>query len=242
MVNAFSFCLFGPTSGIYHRGFLENVEIIKNRYPGWVVYVYLAPDTDSGFIAHCRTLPTVRIRFTTTLGFDNTIWRFYAIDEPDVEVCFFRDADSRVHWKDRWAIDSFINSNGFKAHVIRDHKEHTAMIAAGMWGLRKGVIPSICALYEQWTPIFAGNGDPADITGFGIDQNFLTRCIYPLIQSSMLLHYSNNCIFLNETGIEFPFTWSNDIYCGRQERNFVDAQGPRKMGLRLPSVVTKISR
>jgi hypothetical protein len=240
MVNAFSFCLFGPTSGVYHRGFLENVEIIKNRFPGWVVYVYFGPDTDSNFIAHCQTLPTVRVRFTTTLGFANTIWRFYAIDEPDVEVCFFRDADSRVHWKDRWAINSFMNSN-FKTHVIRDHREHTAMIAAGLWGIRKGVIHSIRELHEQWTPVFSGNGHPSDVTGFGIDQNFLVKCVYPLIRPAMLLHYSNSCLFANERGVEFPFQWSNDLYCGRREGVFIDSPGPRQT-LRFPHVVTKISR
>ena len=240
MVNAFSFCLFGPTSGIYHRGFLENVELIKHHFPGWVVYVYFAPDTDSGFIAHCQTLPNVRVRFTTVMGFANTIWRFYAIDEQDVDVCFFRDADSRVHWKDRWAIKGFMNST-FTAHVIRDHKEHTAMIAAGMWGLRRGVIPSVRALFDQWTPVFGGNGDPLDVTGFGIDQNFLVKCIYPIVRPSMLLHYSNGCIFYDERGVEFPFTWTNDVYCGRREGVFVDSPDPRQP-LRLPSVVTKLSR
>ena len=240
MVNAFSFCLFGPTSTVYHRGFLENVELINRHYPGWVVYVYVSPDTDSNFIAHCQTLPTVRVRFTGIVGFVNTIWRFYAIDEPDVDVCFFRDADSRIHWKDRWAINSFMNNPSFKAHIIRDHKYHTAMIAAGMWGLRKGVIPSIRALHEQWTPVHAGNGQPDDICGFGIDQNFLGRCVYPLIHP-VLVHYSHGCLFGKEKGIEFPFTWSNDVYCGRQEGVFVDSTGPRQ-SLRLPSLIAKLSR
>jgi hypothetical protein len=240
MVNAFSFCLFGPTSGVYHRGFLENVELIKHHFPGWVVYVYLSPDTASDFISHCQSLPTVRVRFTTVTGFINTVWRFYAIDEPDVDVCFFRDADSRVHWKDRWAINGFMNST-FTAHIIRDHKEHTAMIAAGMWGLRKGVIPSVRSLFDQWTPVFGGNGNPSDLLGFGVDQNFLVKCIYPVVRPSVLVHYSNDRLFANERGVEFPFNWTNDIYCGRREGMFIDAPDRRKL-LRLPGILTKLSR
>jgi hypothetical protein len=241
MVKAFSFCLFGPTSGIYHRGFLENVELAKLHFPGWVVYVYFAPDTASDFVEHCHTLPNVRIRFTTVLGFVNTVWRFYAIDEPDVEVCFFRDADSRIHWKDRWAIKGFMNST-FTTHIVRDHREHTAMIAAGMWGIRKVAAPSMRSLFDTWTPVFAGNGSSDDIHGFGIDQNFLTKCVYPLVRPSALVHYSNKCLFANEIGVEFPFTWSNDVYCGKKEGGYVDTPGPRSATMRLPSVFTKLSR
>jgi hypothetical protein len=133
-----------------------------------------------------------------------------------------------------------MNNPSFKAHIIRDHAWHTAMIAAGMWGLRKGVIPSIRAIYEQWTPVFDGNGDPTQVTGFGIDQNFLSTCIYSLIHP-VLVHYSNDCLFGKEMGVEFPFVWSNDIYCGRREGVFVDSTGPRQ-SLRLPSLIAKLSR
>lgn len=235
MVNAFSFCLFGPTSTLYHRGFLENVELIKHHYPGWVVYVYFGSDTDPAFVTHCQSLPNVRIRFTNMTGFANTVWRFYAIDEPDVDVCFFRDADSRIHWKDRWAINGFMNST-FTAHIIRDHSHHTAMIAAGMWGVSRSILPSIKTLFDQWTPVFAGFGKPEDPHGFGIDQNFLVKCVYPLIRPGALVHYSNGCIFTGERGVEFPFVWSNDVYCGRREGVFVDSPDPRR------SIFTKLSR
>jgi hypothetical protein len=217
MVNAFSFCLFGETSNLYHRGFLENLDLIKRYYPGWVVYAYLGSDTESGFKNYLSRDPVVRVRDTGITGFRNTVYRFFAIDEPDVEVCFFRDADSRVHWKDRWAINGFM-SLPHGCHIIRDHKEHTAMIAAGMWGLRQGVLKtSMRGLFESWTPIFAGNGDPSDIEGFGIDQNFLVKAVYNRISSTAFVHSSNGKRNAWENGAEFPFAWTNDIYCGRRE-------------------------
>ena len=237
MVNAFSFCLFGETSNLYHRGFLENLDLIKKHYPDWVVYAYLGADTDPGFRNHLLRNPVVRVRDTGIVGFKNTVHRFFAIDEPDVDVCFFRDADSRIHWKDRWAINKFMKTSS-GCHIIRDHAEHTAMIAAGMWGLRQDVLKlSVRELFESWTPVHAGNGDPESVEGFGIDQNFLVKRVYPLIQATVFVTFSNGKRHVWENGAEFPFDWTNDVYCGRRETPpFVDTPDPRR-----PSLFAKLS-
>lgn len=241
MVNAFSFCLFGETSSLYHRGLLENLELIKQYYPGWVVYVYLGADTESGFKNYLLRQPLVRVRDTGITGFKNTVHRFFAIDDPDVDVCFFRDADSRIHWKDRWAINGFMNSTQ-GCHIIRDHVEHTAMIAAGMWGLRQGVLKtSIRGLFDSWTPVHAGNGEPGSVEGFGIDQNFLVKVVYPRIRSTVFLTFSNGQRQSWEGGVEFPFAWTNDVYCGKRETPpFVDAT-PKVSIPHRPSVFVKFS-
>jgi hypothetical protein len=238
MVNAFSFCLFGETSVLYHRGLLENIDMIKSHYPGWVIYVYLGADTEPGYRSYLLRDPVIRVRDTGITGFKNTVHRFFAIDEPDVEVCFFRDADSRVHWKDRWAIDGFLTTR-YGAHIIRDHPEHSTGIAAGMWGLRKGVLgQSMRALFDGWTPIFAGSGAPSAVEGFGIDQNFLVKEVYPRIQSVALVHFSNDQRFDWEAGAAFPFQWTKDIYCGRRETPpFRDTTKP----LRFPPALVKLS-
>lgn len=238
MVNAFSFCLFGETTNLYHRGFLENVDLIKKHYPGWVVYVYLGSDTETGFKNYLLRDPVIRVRETGLTGFKNTAHRFFAIDDPDVDVCFFRDADSRIHWKDRWAINGFMSST-YGCHIIRDHKEHTAMIAAGMWGLRRGVLKtSMRELFAAWTPVFAGNGDPNDVDGMGIDQNFLVKNVYTRVQSAVFVHFSNGQRHAWENGSEFPFAWTNDVYCGRRETPpFQDSHD----AMRRPAVFVKLS-
>jgi hypothetical protein len=123
-------------------------------------------------------------------------------------------------------------------HIIRDHAEHTAMIAAGMWGLRRDVLKSpIRELFESWTPMHAGNGDPESVEGFGIDQNFLVRIVYPRIQSTVFVTFSNGKRYTWENGAEFPFDWTNDVYCGRRETPpFVDSPDPRR-----PSLFAKLS-
>jgi hypothetical protein len=242
MVNAFSFCLFGETTNLYHRGFLENLELIKKHYPGWVVYVYLGADTEPGYRNYLLRDPVVRVRDTGLTGFKNTVHRFFAIDDSDVDVCFFRDADSRVHWKDRWAINGFLNMP-HGCHSIRDHKEHTALLAAGMWGLRQGVLnASMRDSFARWTPVFGGYGNPNDVEGFGIDQNFLVKVVYPVVRPVTFVHFSNAQRQTWEQGAEFPFAWTNDTYCGKSEHPpFVDT-APDSGVLRRPPVFVKISQ
>jgi hypothetical protein len=244
MVNAFSFCLFGDNLVRYHRGFIENVDMIKRHFPGWVIYVYLGVDVDPAFREYLCRDSVIRVRDTGVAGAMNTVHRFFAIDDPDVDVCFFRDADSRVHWKDRWAIREFVGCNR-GAHVIRDHEQHTAMIMAGMWGLRKGALGThMRQLFEAWTPVFAGNGDPNDILGMGIDQNFLVKVVYPRIRDNVFIHYSfDNLVHPWERGAPFPFKWTNSVYCGRPELGdggFVDS-APPPTPFRLPTVFVKLS-
>lgn len=225
MVNAFSFCLYGPTRDIYHSGFLENVELVKRHYPGWVVYAYLGSDTEPAFRERLLAEPVVRVRDTGVAGSKNMIHRFFAIDEPDVDVCFFRDADSRIHWKDRWAIDSFMKT-GCMCHIIRDNPEHNARIMGGLWGLRKGAIPSVRKLYAAWIPANDGFGNPNDVEGFGVDQNFAGLEVYPRVSERSLIHFSHNRLE-DEMTMRFPFPYTNDIYCGRvQTVPFVDSPAP----------------
>lgn len=240
MVNAFSFCLFGSVSatngrvendkgivedtvkcipGGYYDGLDENLRLIGRYFPGWRVYVYLGEDVPDWFETFLQTTyPYVRTQRTGIQGHKNTVHRFFAIDDPDVDVVFFRDADSRVHWKDRWAIANFMSQTTYKAHIIRDHPDHSTRIAAGTWGIRQGLLKqSIRSLFTSWTPTFAGSGDMTDLHGYGIDQNFLECVIYPLILPSLLVTHSNHCIKSGESAVEFPFEWSNDMYVGRIE-------------------------
>jgi hypothetical protein len=186
-----------------------------NEFKGWVAYVYVGSDVPEQFINKIASYPFVRIRRTGITGFVNTVHRFFAIDDEDVELMMVRDIDSRLHWKDRWAIKEFVKSN-FMFHMIRDHYEHTAYMAAGMWGMRKCEI-NLRHLFDQWTPRYSGYGNPDDIMGFGIDQNFLKLCVYDQTHDRLLVHCSKNACYRWEHGVEFPFDWTERIYCGKKE-------------------------
>lgn len=244
MVNVFSFCIYGPENPKYYFGLLQNIQLVQQHFPGWKVFVYAGDDVPESYVSILSSYPFVVVRHTKEHGHINSIHRFFAIDEPDVEIMMVRDADSRIHWKDRWAIRDFLRTS-YGVHVIRDHVEHTTNILAGLWGIRKRILKQpIRELYTQWTPEFAGSGDTANPLGFGIDQNFLKMVIYSKVKSEIFVHYSKNRLMIGEVGVEFPFEWSNDTYCGRVELEYIDAffvehPHPRKIGLRLPNISSR---
>ena len=245
-MNAFSFCLYGPETPKYYFGLLENIRLINQHFPDWKIFVYLGNDVPESFEKRLRSNPTLVTRRTGVDGHLNSIYRFFAIDEPSVSTMMVRDADSRVHWKDRWAIRNFMDSSS-GVHIIRDHIEHTIQILAGLWGVKKSAIPfSVQELYQTWTPRFAGSGNRDEPTGFGIDQNFLKLVLYPMISTEALVHYSNNRLMVGELGIEFPFEWKNDVYCGRVELEYLDKFYPdnphvKRPGLQLPKVPVRLN-
>jgi hypothetical protein len=238
MVNAFSFCLYGPDNPKYYNGLLENIFLAGKYFPDWKVYVYYGPDVTEQTIDHLKVCSSVVLRETGEYGAINMIHRFYAIDEPGVDLMMVRDADSRIHWKDRWAIREFLNHSDFVAHNIRDHTDHSARIMGGLWGLRKSSGLNITQEYANYQePTHLG-------PRHAHDQNFLGDVIYPKVFSRMLVHYSNGRAKTNETAVEFPFEWTNDIYCGRVEGSEFRETPPSRKTLFpfLPKVVMKLSR
>jgi hypothetical protein len=203
----------------------ENIMLIRKYFPDWKVYLYIAPDVDKGFVSQIGLYSNVVVHLTNKLGEVNMVERFFAIDDPDVEIMMVRDADSHVHWKDRWAIRDFLNKPTYSFHIIRDNIEHSASIMGGMWGMRK--IPDLCI--RDMYDLFLAN--PVD-SGIGNDQNFLANHIYDRVKDQALVHYSNGRIKIWETGIPFPFEYTNDVYCGRcdVEPTFTDhpEPGPKK--------------
>jgi len=236
-MKVFSFCLYGPYNERYYPGMVENIHLIHKYFPEWHIFIYLGADIDAHTASVLRSAPRVILRWTGKLGAGNMINRFFAIDEPGVELMMVRDADSRIHWRDRWAIRQFESSPQFVAHCIRDNKEHTASIMGGLWGIRKSANLHIETDYEAY------KRNPV-VVGLAHDQDFLGVCIYPSVVSRMLVHIGNGGPRgLDETCVEFPFpSVTDDFYCGKVEKTgFVDVPGPRA-GLTLPPNLLKLSR
>lgn len=202
---AFSFCLYNSYNPYYYIGLLENIDLIRKNFHGWGIYVYIGNDVPPEFREKLIQLGCY-IRDTGAHGNINMVYRFYAIDEPEVELMMVRDADSRVHWKDTWAIKEFIASDK-QLHVIRDNKVHTAPILGGLWGIRKPSF-SIRELHVQNAPGLEVN--------LGYDQNFLANEIYPRYsKTSMLIHSSIDWKYRqDEILTPFPFKWSHQTWCG----------------------------
>jgi hypothetical protein len=228
MVNVFSFCLYGPENPRYYPGMLENVYLAAKYFPTWKVYVYYAPDVTEGMVNTLRTCSSVVMRPTGIFGEPNMIQRFFAIDEPDVELMMVRDADSRIHWKDRWAIRDFLSRPELIAHTIRDHVEHTAPLMGGLWGLRKSSGINLQGTYENYRE------DKSLGHRLAHDQNFLLDVIYPAVVPKLLVHYSFNRDPRDRHCVKFPFEWSPEVFCGKTENAFHDTNEPPKKRWSLP--------
>lgn len=207
-MNVFSFCLYNPYNDFYYDGLLENIAMIRNHFPGWEIFVYIGNDVPDWFV-DVLISKGCRIRYTKETGSINMIYRFLAIEEPGVDLMMVRDADSRIHWKDRWAIREFVKSP-YIAHTIRDSPVHVIPMLGGLWGLkRSGGIPVLsCFRHYQENQV---------LLDMGKDQTFLNMYIWIRVRHSLLVHTSVAYNTGYDVIVPFPFKWSNDIYCGRVE-------------------------
>jgi len=203
---AFSFCLYGSPSPKYYGGLQENLKLISKYYPTWKVFIYVGADVPEAF---CNSLGSVQIIRTSHSGPILMMHRFLAISEPDIECMFVRDADSRIHHRDRWAIDEFLKSTKI-AHSIRDHPFHTVPMLGGLWGLKRCDV----SIKDLVTPHLETPW------GFGLDQIFLKDTVYPLLKYRMLVHTSQQYRYSDEEVHEgFPWVFSETCYCGKAEGN-----------------------
>lgn len=224
-MRVFSFCLYNAYTPYYYTGLLENIDLIHRFFPGWEIYVYIGNDVPSWFQEKLLELRCT-IRQTGATGIVNMVHRFFAIDEPEVDLMIVRDADSRVHWKDRWAIQQFVSSSA-RLHIIRDNKVHTVPILGGLWGIRKP--------FESIRDLYTANPDGLQVH-LGHDQNFLANQIYPRFKKSeMLIHSSISWKFVpDEVLTPFPFKWNPMVWCGRGE-----VVGPGRVKLSVLSILNR---
>jgi len=207
-MRVFSFCLYNPYTPFYYDTLLDNVQIIHTHFPGWDIVVYIGNDVPDWYQEKLVSL-RCHLRITHVEGAYNMVQRFFAIDEPDIDTMIIRDADSLLHWKDRWAIQKFLESS-YTFHTIRDNPEHHAPIMGGLWAMRKHPGLSIRSLYETY------KAESHEFSGRNNDQHFLKRSLYPIARTRMLVHYSHTSVLLPfEHAVKFPFQWTSELFCGK---------------------------
>ena len=204
-MKVFSFCLYGNRDK-YCLGLIENLKLIAEHFPSWVTFVYFASDVPDHILSRLREFSRVLLKPTNDVGANNMIHRFFAIDEDAVDTMVVRDADSRIHSRDRWAINAWLSS-GKMAHIVRDHPYHGAFMMGGVWGVRKGILTqSIRSLFESYRSQHRN--------AHGEDQYFLSRVIYPLLCRDALYHC---CIKVGKHEVlsPIPFPVQNGEFIGQ---------------------------
>lgn len=198
-----------------------NVGAIINAKDAFEMY----PDFECWFYIHLETVPKETVDALSIMSNVKIIWkegdlavtkpmmwRFEAIDHPEVEIMMSRDTDTRLLQREKMAVYEWLNSD-FVFHIMRDHPYHDTPILGGMFGTKKILdISSWSNCIEVFTQ--RGHRD--------YDQYFLRDVIYPIIKGSAMIHATFYRIESNAQ--YFPIEYDSEY---RFVGEYIDDNGSR---------------
>jgi hypothetical protein len=177
-VRVISFSLWG-NSRKYTFGAIRNAELTSDIYPGWVSRFYLGTDVPTDVIDELKNIPNTEIvyKFNQPNDWTGMFWRFEAAYDESVELAVFRDTDSRISLREKYAVDKWIESDK-TFHIMRDHPYHKFPILGGMWGYKNNNRYPLKDLLSS----FEKNDR------YGTDYEFFDSVLYPLIGCDKVVH------------------------------------------------------
>ena len=175
MKKIVSFCLYG-SSKIYQKGAVKNSELVKEIYSGWTARFYVGSDVSSEVKKELLQNGAEVIDFIIEGGMNPMLTRLLPFEDPGVEVWISRDCDSRISWKEKVAVDEWINS-GKTFHVMRDSHNHYYAIPGGMFGVNN--LQMINRGHRVSVNLFYSEGD---------DQHYLERNLWGFFSRDLLCH------------------------------------------------------
>ena len=112
--------------------------------------IHCASDVPNMIIFNLETYDNVEIIYVAKPGdWRSMFWRFMPASESEVDVIICRDTDSRLSLREKAAVDEWLKSDkGF--HIMRDHPAHGFPILGGMWGAKKGAVPLMSKLIDEF--------------------------------------------------------------------------------------------
>ena len=178
MKNIVAYSLWGEHP-MYWIGALKNIEQVKEYFPEWVCRFYIDKECNQDLIDTIKGDNVEVILVDSKDSFHGMFWRFWASEDENVGIFLSRDCDSRFSNREVFAIKEWLESDK-DFHIMRDHPYHTVPILGGMWGCRNGIMIKIglIKMIEGWN----------QFQRKGIDQDFLGRCVYPLVIDNSIEH------------------------------------------------------
>lgn len=168
-----NFSLFGNG---YEDGLLPNLAAVTANLPGWRMRVF-----HDGCLTGREPQGMDSIHVPLDVG-GGMFWRFMGMIASSCAI--FRDLDSLVNERDAALVKTW-ELSGKALHVIHDHRHHCnpqAWIPGGMWGVRPDLLPFDLAKLISWWLKHKGP------FGYGSDQWFLNRYVWPYALRDGLLH------------------------------------------------------
>jgi hypothetical protein len=181
MKKLITLCLFGNKK-IFQEGAIKNIKLAQDLYPDWTLRFYVFRE-DFDFSLRLEEYKNVEIvKIDKDGNFYSTLYRFLPLNEPDVEYFISRDCDSRISYREKFAVYDWINSNK-SFHIMKDHPYHITPeypILAGMFGSKGGILPDIKNYMKNICQNFQDQK--------GIDQKFLYHFYHEYVKNDYISH------------------------------------------------------
>jgi len=172
-----SFSLWGQDPK-YTVGAIRNAELASELYPDWTCRFYCAASVPFQIIYQLEDFKNVEIFHRDVWGdWTSMFWRFEPASEDTVDIMISRDTDSRLSLREKAAVDEW-ESSSFGFHIMRDHPYHKYKILGGMWGAKKGILPQMKTLIDDFS----------QKDSYGTDYEFFNNVIFELIHDKTLVH------------------------------------------------------
>ena len=177
----------------YWSGALQNARLHQDLGSGYDVFIF----TDISSLNQASCDPRIReiinelerstvlIKLDRTPGYMGMFWRMLPFLWNGVERVIVRDADSILTSRELHAIRQWENSK-FPFHIMRDHPAHTSVVMGGMFG---GIVNTkMRNIFKPLDTLFKADRLQKFNTGWQVDQVFLKRYIFPLVNNLSLIH------------------------------------------------------
>tara|TARA_Y100000034_G_scaffold133247_1_gene198221 strand:- start:162 stop:842 length:681 start_codon:yes stop_codon:yes gene_type:complete len=178
MKNVIAFSLWG-NNPVYTIGALRNAELAEKVYPGWACWFYVGKSVPRKIVKSLQKKSNCRVIEVDEEGdWDAMFWRFLPAGDPDVDVMISRDCDSRLWFREKAAVDEWLESDKL-FHIMRDNAQHTTPILGGMWGVRGDKLKDIASYIKDFH---------RSKNYWQMDQEFLRDIVYPLVREDSVVH------------------------------------------------------
>ena len=184
-------------SKYYVFGGILNADIAAKEWPGWICRFYVSPNVPREAVDELYKKDNVEVvEMEQDESWNGMFWRFFAASDPEVEVAIFRDTDSRLYFRDKAAVDEWLESDK-DVHIMRDNCQHGWSICGGAWGVRNGRLSYLREQIEAFSLKELMNKH-------GIDQIYLQNEIYDSIKHEAFVHDDWFTGFVGEEKHPFP--------------------------------------
>ena len=219
-MHVFSFCIYGEDMK-YYVGLEENIRIINEHFPAHFIYIYSGKtrlDIINTWNIKYRNLVLID---TNHNGPINTLYRYKPLLDPEIDQCIIRDADSRIHERDRWCILDFIQDSQYAPYIcqiIRDHVWHRSRIMGGLslFRLDETIDANLVHRLREALHTLFSNYDAMTNTSmmeYGIDEAVLADAVYPIIEKQYIV-YSSISVYHDELYKIIDFVNDGTNFCG----------------------------